>query len=124
MKTGRLSKKEKEFIDQNPEMELVEIAEALDRSREVIVTYKRSKPRKRKTVKSKEKNTENNITPITTSTVKEESKPSMAGELIARNKRLGVVVMTESASQHSDQNRKKPNPPSRYRGMIHKIKED
>jgi len=45
-------------------------------------------------------------------------------QLLARNADRGVVVMTESASSHFDENRQKPKPPKRYEGMIHKIKED
>ena len=59
--------------------------------------------------------------------IKEQTKPkeeSKTMQLLARNADRGVVVMTESASSHFDENRKKSEPPKRYRGIIHKIKED
>lgn len=127
MKTGRLSQQEKDFIDNNPDLEIEKISEELNRSRDVIVTYKRSQKGKRKRTKRKEAD----IVSITTADSKdaetktqEVKQPTKAGELIARNKKMGVVVMTEAASQQSDENRRRTKMPSRQRGMIHKIKED
>lgn len=127
MKTGRLSQQEKDFIDNNPDLEIEKISEELNRSRDVIVTYKRSQKGKRKRTKRKEAD----IASITTADSKdaktktqEVKQPTRAGELIARNKKMGVVVMTEAASQQSDENRRRAKMPSRQRGMIHKIKED
>lgn len=122
MKTGRLSKQEKEFIDDNPNLDIEKISEELNRSRDVIVTYKRSQKGKRKRVKKKDDTT--TIAEVKSATQEEIKQPTRAGELIARNKRMGVVVMTEAASQQSDENRRRAKMPSRQVGMIHKIKED
>ena len=45
-------------------------------------------------------------------------------QLLARNEDRGVVVMTESASSHFDENKKRAEPPRRYTSIIHKIKEE
>ena len=51
-------------------------------------------------------------------------KESKTMQLLARNAERGVVVMTESASSHYDENKTKAEPPRRYTSIIHKIKED
>jgi|MDSZ01.2.fsa_nt_gb hypothetical protein len=96
MKKGPLSNKEKSFIDDNNNMELEDIAEKLDRSVSVITKYIKS-------------------TDVDTPT----------HGLFARKKDRGVTVMTESASSQGDENKqkRKPTPPKRYTGIIHKIKE-
>ena len=96
MKKGPLSKKEKDFIDNNSSMETEEIAKELNRSVGVVEKY----------TKIKEKDTS-------------------AHGLFARKEDRGVTVMTESASNQSDENKqsRKSTTPKRYTGVIHTIKE-
>ena len=104
MKKGPLSNKEKEHIDNNLEMDVVELAKSMDRSTKIVASHVKKALSKKHAPESK--------------------KSNMASDLLARNKDRGVVVMTEASSMESDKNRKRPEPPSRYRGMIHKIKGD
>jgi hypothetical protein len=101
MKKGPLSNEEKQYIEENLDMDTAELAESMDRSLKLVKAHveKSSPP-------------------------KEPKRESKTMQLLARNADRGVVVMTESASSHFDKNRQKPKPPKRYEGMIHKIKED
>jgi len=98
MKKGPLSKKEKEFIDNNIAIGVEGLATKLDRSTAVVSKYT------------------DTITDDTTST----------HNLFARKKERGVTVMTEAASMTSDENKKarKTEMPARHKGAIHKIRED
>jgi len=98
MKKGPLSKKEKEFIDNNIGIGVEDLAAKLDRSTAVVSKYT------------------DTITDDTTST----------HNLFARKKERGVTVMTEAASMTSDENKKarKTEMPARHKGAIHKIRED
>jgi hypothetical protein len=102
MKKGPLSNEEKSYIEENLKMDVKELAESMDRSIKLVKAHvdKQSSPEPKP---------------------KEDSKTM---QLLARNADRGVVVMTESASSHFDENRTRPKPPRRYEGMIHKIKED
>jgi len=126
MKTGRLSKKEKDFLDKNLKMDINELCNTLNRARDQVVEYVREQVRKQRD--EKKKNKLNNIPKVkaqetTTNTIDIKNKSqSRAGELLARNEKLGVVVMTEASSSESDKYRKKPQIPSKYKSMIHKIK--
>ena len=102
MKKGPLSNEEKSYIEENLKMDVKELAESMDRSIKLVKAHvgKQSLPEPKP---------------------KEDSKTM---QLLARNADRGVVVMTESASSHFDENRTKSKPPRRYEGMIHKIKED
>ena len=93
----------KSYIEENLEMDVKELAESMDRSVKLVKAHV-------------DKNT-----PKAQPEPKQEPKTM---QLLARNADRGVVVMTESASSHFDENRKRPEPPRRYKGMIHKIKED
>lgn len=99
MKKGPLSKKDKEFIDCNIGMDIENLAKKLERSVEVLEKYLAS-----------------NKKPSTNNTV----------GLFARNKDRGVVVMTESASMASDENRNKVNlyETRKYKNSIHTIREE
>ena len=102
MKKGPLSNEEKSYIEENLKMDVKELAESMDRSIKLVKAHvdKQSLPEPKP---------------------KEDSKTM---QLLARNADRGVVVMTESASSHFDENRTRSKPPRRYEGMIHKIKED
>ena len=101
MKKGPLSNEEKSYIEENLETDIAELAESMDRSVKLVKAHvDKSLPKQEP---------------------KEEPKTM---QLLARNADRGVVVMTESASSHFDENRTKSKPPRRYEGMIHKIKED
>ena len=101
MKKGPLSKKEKEFIDENKSMSTEDIADKLERSVKVVSRYVE---------------------------ISDEENPTRTSELFARKEDRGVTVMTEAASAAGDENkarRKTESPtPKRYEGVIHKIKED
>ena len=98
MKKGPLSNEEKQYIEENLEVDVKDLAESMDRSLKLVKAHlgKISK--------------------------KEEPKPKhepKTMQLLARNADRGVVVMTESASSHFDENRKKSEPPKRYLSLIH-----
>jgi hypothetical protein len=103
MKKGPLSNEEKSYIEENSKVGAKDLAESMDRSLKLVKAHLGKISKKEQTKP------------------KEESKTM---QLLARNADRGVVVMTESASSHFDKNRKKSEPPKRYRGIIHKIKED
>ena len=98
MKRGPLSNKEKKFIDDNKSMAAEEIAKELERSVNIVSKYVNIKS--------------------------DETSPTH--NLFARKPERGVTVMTEAASITSDENKAKrgTTTPKRYRGIIHKIKED
>lgn len=99
MKKGPLSKKDKEFIECNAGMAIEELSKRLERSIEVLEKH---------LSKNSKKANNNNIS------------------LFARNKDRGVVVMTESASMASDDNKKKVSlyETRKYKDSIHTIKKD
>jgi len=102
MKKGPLSKKEKAFITEHQKDDIESIASELNRSVAVVERFH--------------------------STL-EEIALSKAGDLMARNKRYGVVTMTEGASMASDESRKhketKAEPVSpRLKGSIHRFREE
>jgi len=100
MKRGPLSNKEKQFIDSNTSMSVQEVATKLERSVSVVSKYVEIQ--------------------------KDEETTSPIHNLFARKEDRGVTVMTEAASMAGDENRDKraTSSPKRYRGVIHKIKED
>lgn len=103
MKKGPLSKEEKQFIVEHKDDDLKSVADDLNRSVHVVEKFH--------------------------STL-EEIPLRKAGELMARNKRYGVVTMTEGASMVGDENRKnkqetKPDPvPPRLKGSIHRFRKE
>jgi ribosome-binding protein aMBF1 (putative translation factor) len=99
MKKGPLSNKEKEFIDGNKSMSNEDIADKLERSVKVISRYVE---------------------------VRAEEDSTHTSELFARKEDRGVTVMTEAASMAGDESKsnRKTKTPTRYQGVIHKIKED
>ena len=99
MKRGPLSNKEKKFIDSNGSMSTQEIATKLERSVSVVSKYVE---------------------------IQKDQQTTPIHNLFARKKDRGVTVMTEAASMTADENKSKKTvtPPKRYRGIIHKIKED
>tara|TARA_R100001377_G_C3156651_1_gene98254 strand:+ start:149 stop:454 length:306 start_codon:yes stop_codon:yes gene_type:complete len=101
MKKGPLSKKEKEFIDNNKSMNTEDVAKKLERSVKVVARYVE---------------------------INNQEDPTHTSELFARKEDRGVTVMTEAASMAGDESKSRrkaesPNP-KRYEGVIHKIKED
>ena len=98
MKKGPLSKKDKQFIDENLSMGVEALAEKLERS-----------------TSSVEKYVEDNDNP----------NRGKVHDLFARKKDRGVTVMTEAASIASDDNKKNQtvSAPKRYTNVIHKIKD-
>lgn len=102
MKKGPLSNEEKSYIEENLEMDVKELAESMDRSVKLVKAHVDKQPAQKP----------------------EPKEDSKTMQLLARNAERGVVVMTESASSHFDENRTRSKLPKRYEGMIHKIKED
>tara|TARA_R110000824_G_scaffold395873_1_gene596921 strand:+ start:10790 stop:11134 length:345 start_codon:yes stop_codon:yes gene_type:complete len=114
MKKGPLSKKEKQFITENKNKEIEKIAEELSRSVAVVKKF-------HQTIKNENE---------------EAQLPPKSGDLFARNKRYGVVTMTETASMAADESRKKnlqkkkeekeeDNPlPPRYGQSIHRFRSE
>ncbi len=100
MKKGPLSKKEKQFIDDNESMKPEEIAQELGRSVKVVSSYMKTKS--------------------------PEDKEASTHNLFARKPERGVTVMTEAASIAGDESKKTQttSSPPRYDKAIHKIKED
>ena len=108
MKKGPLSTKDKKFIDKNLSMEIDTLAARLDRSISSVEKYLSSKD---EGVKSEPKQKQQNT----------------SGNLFARNKDHGVVVMTEAASMAADESKKINNSSldsRKYRKVIHTIKKD
>jgi len=106
-KKGRLSKKEQAYIAEHSDDNVVDIAEALNRS-ENVVNKQLSKI--------------------------EDATPQLpkAGDLMARNEKYGTVAMTEQASMIGDESKatkpeddkpKEVNIARRHRGAIHRIKD-
>ena len=111
-KKGRLSKKEQAYIAEHSEDDVTDIAEAIDRSENVV-----NKELSRSLSRSKEDGS---------------LEAPRAGEFMARNEKYGAVTMTEQASMLGDESKDtKPeddeseevNIPRRHRGAIHRIKE-
>tara|TARA_R110000824_G_scaffold71795_2_gene183685 strand:- start:2434 stop:2733 length:300 start_codon:yes stop_codon:yes gene_type:complete len=99
MKRGPLSNEEKKFIDSNKSMGVEEVATKLKRSVAVVSKYVE---------------------------IQQDGETTSTHDLFARKEDRGVTIMTESASMTADENRdkRKTSSPKRYRGVIHKIKED
>ena len=102
MKKGPLSNKEKKYVTQNISKfvgEVGRLAETMGRSTSIIQKF--------------------------VDTLEKKPDISPVGSLFARKSDHGVTVMTEAASMASDANKaqKSPQPPSRYKKCIHKIKE-
>ena len=106
-KKGRLSKKEQAYIAEHSDDNVADIAEALNRS-ENVVNKQLSKI--------------------------EDAAPQLpkAGEFMARNEKYGTVTMTEQASMLGDESKateleedkpKEVNIARRHRGAIHRIKD-
>ena len=109
MKKGPLSTKDKKFIDKNLSMEIDALAARLDRSISSVEKYLSSKD---EGVKSEPK---------------QQQQQNTSGNLFARNKDHGVVVMTEAASMAADESKKINNSSldsRKYRNVIHTIKKD
>ena len=118
MKKGPLSNKEKEYIDSNLDMDVDQLAEAMDRSTKIVANYVEKVSAVAETPEP-----EVAVEPVAEPVV-QPVQSSPVSNLMARDQQRGVVVMTEAASMESDERRKAPEPPSRYSGMIHKIKKD
>ena len=78
MKKGPLSKKEKEFIDENKSMGAEDIADKLERSVKVVSRYVE---------------------------ISDTDTPTHTSELFARKEDRGVTVMTEAASAAGDESK-------------------
>ena len=108
MKKGPLSNKEKEHIESFYKTTPVkDLASRMDRSLSIVKKFVDKLPTEEEVQKEEPP-----------------KQPSVASNLLARNKEQGVVIMTEGSSMESDKNRKPPQPPGRYSRFIHKIKED
>ena len=105
-KKGRLSKKEQAYIAEHSDDNVADIAEALNRSENVVNKQ----------------------------LAKQEDVPELpkAGELMGRNEKYGAVTMTEQASMRADESKateleedkpKEVNIARRHRGAIHRIKD-
>ena len=103
MKKGPLSNEEKKHIEKNLDTEIADLAESMDRSFKLVKAY---------------------VDKVSTQPESKPKQDSKTMQLLARNEDRGVVVMTESASSHFDENKKRAEPPRRYTSIIHKIKEE
>ena len=99
MKKGPLSKAEKYYIENNARSELSDLAKDLDRSEVSISKHL-------KTIKIKDEQVLD------------------SSSLYVRDSNKVATIMTEAASMAADESSKKTSPPEKYRGIIHKIKED
>lgn len=105
MRKGPLSNDDKNFIQGNLDLNIAELADKLDRSEKSVKHY--------------------------VNELAEESPPppteTLTMQQYGRNKKYGVVVMTENASTLSDENKNKPKKLEqirKYRGAIHRIREE
>lgn len=96
MKRGFLSKTEKEYIEQNQNLSVAELANDLDRTESVVENY---------------------LTKI----VPQEEKPKTLFEKVIA-KKSGATVMTNSASEVVDTVRKGKRLSPKLNNCIHKIK--
>lgn len=103
MKKGPLSNEEKKYIESNLDTEVAKLAESMDRSLKLVKAH---------------------VDKVSVEPEPKPKKESKTMQLLARNADRGVVVMTESASSHFDENKKRAEPPRRYTSIIHKIKEE
>lgn len=102
MRKGPLSNKDKEFIADNLNLTAAELAGKLERSEKSVESYMASIP-------------------------PENKGDTHTMEMYGRNKKYGVVVMTENASMFSDENKSKTKDiyeTRKYRGAIHRIRSD
>lgn len=108
MRKGPLSKSDKTFIENNITMSVEDLAKKLDRSDNSVRSYYEQ-------LKPQDKST------------KTEIKNGNELDQFARNKKYGVVIMTENASMSSDSSRNKRvkdiEQIRKFRGAIHRIKD-
>ena len=107
-KTGRLTKVEKFYIENNPHMESSAIAKDLGRTKASVEKYRTNNPVEKK----------GHIT-----TTNHYPKADTVKQLFARKEESGVTVMTPEASEATDNIRRKELS-KRNKDSIHKIKED
>ena len=117
MKKGPLSKTEKSYIAKNYEsMTTTLMADEMDRSVHMVDKYIMKlgfEPAKKEKTEQEE------------GSLVETAAPRIdSSSLYVRDKNKVATIMTEAASSASDESRKKAQMPSRYKGMIHKIKEN
>ena len=109
MRKGPLSSNDKRFIEDNMNLSTSELAKKLDRSEASVSKFYDS-------IEATEEAT------------KEAPKPeTQTMQTFGRNKKYGVVVMTENASMLSDENRNKAKVKEveqirKIRGAIHRIR--
>lgn len=115
MKKGPLTKKDKAYIEKYyPKIEVGKMAQNLDRNYDVVSKYLEEfvsslpPPEVSQPVNTEEVT---KINPL---------------DLMGRNKRFGVVTMTEGASLVGDDSKKNRTsaPSGRYKNCIHKIRKD
>lgn len=105
MKKGPLSNNDKNFIQGNMDLNIEDLASRLERTEKVVKQYV-------------EELAEASSPPV---------QETLSMQQFGRNKKYGVVVMTENASTMGDESRKKPKALEeirKYRGAIHKIREE
>jgi hypothetical protein len=105
MKKGPLSNKDKEFIEDNLNLSVSKLAEKLERSENSIEQY----------------------CSFLKSETPKEIKDTHTMSMYGRNKKYGVVIMTENASMQADESKSKSKniyDTRKYRGAIHRIRED
>lgn len=101
MKPGPLSNEEKEFITKNHnDFSIDKLSEKMNRSVSVINKF------------------------IETLSPDQPKQTSRSGDLMARNRDYGVVMMTEQASMEADNRKKSNTMPKRYKDIIHVMKEN
>ena len=117
MKKGPLSKTEKSYIAKNYEnMTTTLMADEMGRSVHMVdkyITKLGSEPKKKEKAEQDKESLAQTTAPAIDSS-----------SLYVRDKNKVATIKTEAASSASDESRKKAKMPSRYKGMIHKIKEN
>jgi hypothetical protein len=107
MKKGPLSKAEKSYVAENHEtMTATIMADKMDRSVHMV---------------------DKHIATLTVSSTDQAEVPVSipdSSSLYVRDKNKVATIMTEAASAAGDESRKRSQMPQRYKGMIHKIKEN
>ena len=111
-KTGRLTKVEKFYIDNNPDMEISAIAKDLGRTEKVVKNRRKSNP-------SEPSDSEGHV-------VKTNHYPKHPyKDMLGHKENRGVTIMSPEASEIADKTRhKRVNVPERNANSIHVINKD
>ena len=126
MKKGPLSKTEKSYISKNHEnMTATIMADKMNRSVHMVDKY--IDQLEYEPIHAKRVVQADPAKPASdfSEAQKQDPAPTVdSSSLYVRDKNKVATIMTEAASAAGDESRKRSQMPQRYKGMIHKIKED